>query len=37
VRAITALVATLGISVAVEGVETAAQLERLLAFGCEEW
>ncbi|HEV8357879.1 MAG TPA: EAL domain-containing protein [Gemmatimonadales bacterium] len=37
VRAITALAATLGISVAAEGVETAAQLERLLALGCEEW
>jgi diguanylate cyclase (GGDEF)-like protein/PAS domain S-box-containing protein len=37
VRAITALAATLGISVAAEGVETAAQLERLLGLGCEEW
>ncbi|HEU4440837.1 MAG TPA: EAL domain-containing protein [Burkholderiales bacterium] len=37
VRAITALAATLGISVAAEGVERAAQLERLLALGCEEW
>ncbi|HWM40942.1 MAG TPA: EAL domain-containing protein [Burkholderiales bacterium] len=37
VRAITALATTLGISVAAEGVETAAQLERLLALGCEEW
>ena len=37
VRAITALAATLGISVAAEGVETAAQLERLLSLGCEEW
>ena len=37
VRAITALAATLGISVAAEGVETAPQLERLLALGCEEW
>ena len=36
-RAITALAATLGISVAAEGVESAAQLERLLALGCEEW
>ena len=37
VRAITALANTLGISVAAEGVENAAQLERLLALGCEEW
>jgi diguanylate cyclase (GGDEF)-like protein/PAS domain S-box-containing protein len=37
VRAITALATTLGISVAAEGVETAAQLERLLGLGCEEW
>ena len=37
VRAITALAATLGISVAAEGVETPAQLERLLALGCDEW
>jgi EAL domain-containing protein (putative c-di-GMP-specific phosphodiesterase class I) len=37
VRAITALAATLGISVAAEGVESAAQLERLLSLGCEEW
>ena len=37
VRAITARRRHLGISVAAEGVETAAQLERLLAFGCEEW
>jgi diguanylate cyclase (GGDEF)-like protein/PAS domain S-box-containing protein len=37
VRAITALAATLGIAVAAEGVETAPQLERLLALGCEEW
>jgi EAL domain-containing protein (putative c-di-GMP-specific phosphodiesterase class I) len=37
VRAITALAATLGISVAAEGVETAPQLERLLGLGCEEW
>jgi diguanylate cyclase (GGDEF)-like protein len=37
VRAITALASTLGISVAAEGVETAAQLERLMALGCEEW
>jgi len=37
VRAITALATTLGISVAAEGVESAAQLERLLGLGCEEW
>jgi EAL domain-containing protein (putative c-di-GMP-specific phosphodiesterase class I) len=37
VRAITALATTLGISVAAEGVENPAQLERLLALGCEEW
>jgi diguanylate cyclase (GGDEF)-like protein/PAS domain S-box-containing protein len=37
VRAITALAATLGIAVAAEGVENAAQLERLLQLGCEEW
>jgi diguanylate cyclase (GGDEF)-like protein/PAS domain S-box-containing protein len=37
VRAITALAATLGISVAAEGVESAAQLECLLGLGCEEW
>ena len=36
-RAITALAATLGMSVAAEGIETRAQLERLLALGCEEW
>ena len=28
---------TLGLSVAAEGVETEAQLKRLLALGCEEW
>ncbi len=37
VRAITALAGTLGIAVAAEGIETAAQLERVLALGCEEW
>jgi diguanylate cyclase (GGDEF)-like protein/PAS domain S-box-containing protein len=37
VRAITALASTLGISVAAEGVESPAQLERVLALGCEEW
>ena len=28
---------TLGLAVAAEGIETAAQLERLLSLGCEEW
>jgi predicted signal transduction protein with EAL and GGDEF domain len=37
VRAIAALAKTLGLSIAGEGVETEAQLERLLALGCEEW
>jgi EAL domain-containing protein (putative c-di-GMP-specific phosphodiesterase class I) len=37
VRAITALASTLGISVAAEGVENPAQLERVLGLGCEEW
>ena len=37
VRTIASLAATLGIAVAAEGVETAAQLECLLALGCEEW
>jgi diguanylate cyclase (GGDEF)-like protein/PAS domain S-box-containing protein len=37
VRAITALAATLGISVAAEGIESAAQLSSLLSLGCEEW
>ncbi len=37
VRAITAMAKTLGISVAAEGVETEAQLRRLLELGCEEW
>ena len=37
VRAIAAMAATLGIAVAAEGVESEAQLKRLLALGCEEW
>jgi diguanylate cyclase (GGDEF)-like protein/PAS domain S-box-containing protein len=37
VRAIAALAKTLGLSIAGEGVESEAQLERLLALGCEEW
>jgi EAL domain-containing protein (putative c-di-GMP-specific phosphodiesterase class I) len=37
VRAIAALAKTLGIVIAGEGIESEAQLERLLALGCEEW
>jgi len=37
VRAITAMAKTLGIAVAAEGVETEAQLQRLIALGCDEW
>jgi diguanylate cyclase (GGDEF)-like protein/PAS domain S-box-containing protein len=37
VRAIAALAKTLGLAIAGEGVESEAQLERLLALGCEEW
>jgi diguanylate cyclase (GGDEF)-like protein/PAS domain S-box-containing protein len=37
VRAIAALASTLGIGVAAEGVESEAQLARLLALGCEQW
>ncbi len=37
VRAIAALAKTLGIGIAGEGIESGAQLERLLALGCEEW
>ena len=37
VRAIAALAKTLNIGIAGEGVESEAQLERLLALGCEEW
>jgi diguanylate cyclase (GGDEF)-like protein/PAS domain S-box-containing protein len=37
VRAIAVLARTLGIQVMAEGVETGAQLERLLALGCDEW
>jgi diguanylate cyclase (GGDEF)-like protein/PAS domain S-box-containing protein len=37
VRAIAALARTLGIGIAGEGIESEAQLERLLALGCEEW
>jgi len=37
VRTIAALGRTLGLTVAVEGVESKAQLEKLLALGCEDW
>jgi diguanylate cyclase (GGDEF)-like protein/PAS domain S-box-containing protein len=37
VRTIASLAATLGLTVAAEGVETKAQLEKLLALGCEQW
>jgi EAL domain-containing protein (putative c-di-GMP-specific phosphodiesterase class I) len=37
VGAIATLARALGIAVAAEGVENAAQLERLLALGCAEW
>ena len=37
VRAIVAMAKTLGISVAAEGVETEAQLARLIDIGCDEW
>jgi diguanylate cyclase (GGDEF)-like protein/PAS domain S-box-containing protein len=37
VRTIASLAHTLGLAVAAEGVETAAQLERLLALGCSHW
>jgi EAL domain-containing protein (putative c-di-GMP-specific phosphodiesterase class I) len=37
VRAIAAMARTLGIAVAAEGVESEAQLDRLVALGCEEW
>ena len=37
VRAIAALARTLGIGIAGEGIESEAQLERLLELGCEEW
>jgi EAL domain-containing protein (putative c-di-GMP-specific phosphodiesterase class I) len=37
VRAIAAMARTLGISISAEGIETEAQLQRLLALGCDEW
>src|SRR5262249_31908316 len=37
VRAIAALARTLNIGIAAEGIESEAQLERLLSLGCEEW
>ena len=37
VQAIAAMAHGLGLAVAAEGVETAAQLERLRTLGCEEW
>ena len=37
VRTIASLADTLGIGVAAEGVETPAQLERLLSLGCDQW
>jgi EAL domain-containing protein (putative c-di-GMP-specific phosphodiesterase class I) len=37
VRTIAALGGTLGLAVAVEGVESKPQLDRLLALGCEQW
>ena len=37
VRTIASLAGTLGLAVAAEGVDTAAQLERLLELGCDQW
>ncbi|MBW8907210.1 MAG: EAL domain-containing protein, partial [Betaproteobacteria bacterium] len=37
VRTIAELARTLGLAIAAEGVEKPAQLERLLALGCEDW
>ena len=36
-RTIASLARTLGIAVAAEGVETAGQLDKLIAIGCSEW
>jgi diguanylate cyclase len=37
VQTIAAMALSLGLRVAAEGVESAAQLERLRALGCDEW
>ena len=37
VRAISQLAATLGLAIAAEGVDDAAQLDALLRLGCEQW
>jgi diguanylate cyclase (GGDEF)-like protein/PAS domain S-box-containing protein len=37
VRTIASLATTLGLTVAAEGVENKAQLEKLLGLGCEQW
>ena len=37
VRAVAGLAKTLGMAVAAEGIESEAQLSRILALGCEEW
>ena len=37
VRTISTLAKTVGVSVAAEGVENPAQLDQLLALGCEQW
>ena len=37
VRTIAELARTLGLAIAAEGIETPAQLERLLTLGCEDW
>ena len=37
VRAIVSMARSLNLSVAAEGVETGAQLERLIGLGCDEW
>jgi diguanylate cyclase (GGDEF)-like protein/PAS domain S-box-containing protein len=37
VRTVTSLAHTLGVAVAAEGIESRAQLERLLELGCDHW